>query len=146
MADTTCGKYCPLRLLRIKQMAEPTSVMVPLALAGVGGGVAAAVTGVDVNAVLMAFAGAAMFAFVSKGTSIPLRIGLLLTAWIFGYYASLEIVQREIWGFKSPPLPSFVAAFFCVAVFKLLLAIFDEEGRGWLRKKLGLSTEGPKDE
>lgn len=127
-------------------MAEPTSLGVPLVIAGVGGGVAAAAAGVDVNAVLMAFAGATMFAFVSRGTSIPVRVGLLLTAWIFGYYASLEIVQREIWGFKSPPLPSFVAAFFCVAVFKALLVIFDKDGQAWIRKRLGLPIEGPKDE
>lgn len=127
-------------------MAEPTSIAIPLAVAGVGGGIVTAMAGVDVNAVIMAFAGASMFAFVSRGTSIPVRLGLLMTAWVFGYYASLEIVAREIWGFKSPPLPSFVAAFFCVAVFKLLLSVFNDEGKAWVRKKLGLSTEGPKDE
>lgn len=127
-------------------MAEPTSMVIPLAIAGVGGGVAAAAVGVEVNALLMAFAGSVMFSFFSRGTNIPVRLGLLLTAWVFGYYAGLEIVQRELWGFKSPPLPSFVAAFFCVAVFKLLLSIFNEEGREWVRKKLGLSSEGPKDE
>lgn len=127
-------------------MAEPSSIAIPLAVAGVGGGIVTAMAGVDVNAVIMAFAGAAMFAFMSRGTSIPLRLGLLMTAWVFGYYASLEIVAREIWGFKSPPLPSFVAAFFCVAVFKLLLSVFNDEGKAWVRKKLGLSSEGPKDE
>lgn len=126
-------------------MAEPTSLAVPLVIAGVGGGVAI-VAGVDSNAVVMAFAGAAMFSFFSRGTVIPVRVGLLLTAWVFGYYAGIEIVQRGILGFKSPPLPSFVAAFFCVAVFKALLAVFNEDGKAWIRKKLGLTTEGSKDE
>ena len=121
-------------------------MVVPLAIAGAGGGAFAAAAGVDVNAVLMAFAGATMFAFMSKGTSVPLRMGLLVTAWIFGYYTSLEIVQREIMGFKSPSFPAFVAAFFGVAVFKALLLIFDKDGKAWIRKRLGLPSEGLGDE
>lgn len=139
------GLFAHATLLRINQMAEPTSIAVPVAIAAVGGG-AAFVAGVDNNAVVMAFAGAAMFSFFSRGTVIPVRVGLLLTAWVFGYYAGLEVVRREIWGFNSPPLPSFVAAFFCVAVFKLLLSVFNDEGKAWVRKKLGLSTEGQRDE
>jgi len=126
-------------------MAEPTSLVVPLVVTGVGGGVAIA-AGVDSNAVVMAFAGAAMFSFVSRGTIIPVRVGLMLSAWIFGYYAGLEIVQREMFGFRSPPVPSFIASFFCVAVFKALLAIFNEDGKAWIRKRLGLSTEGAEDD
>lgn len=126
-------------------MAEPTSMVIPLAVAGVGGGVAI-VAGVDNNAIVAAFAGALMFAFFSAGTSLAVRAGLMVGAWIFGYYLGLEIVKRHILDFDSPPLPSFIAAFFCVAVFKALLAIFDEDGKAWIRKKLGLSTEGPKDE
>ena len=102
--------------------------------------------GVDSNAIVMAFAGATMFSFFSRGTIIPVRVGLLLLAWIFGYYTGLEIVQRGILGFTSPPVPSFVAAFFCVAVFKALLSIFNEDGKAWIRKKLGLTSEGPKDD
>ena len=127
-------------------MAEPTSIVVPLAVAGVGGGIISAAAGVEVSALIMAFAGASMFAFVSRGTSIPVRLGLLMAAWVFGYYASLEMVSREIWGFKSPSLPSFVMAFFCVAVFKALLTIFNEDGKAWIRRRLGLATEVPKDE
>lgn len=127
-------------------MAEPTSIVLPLAIAGVGGGVAAAAAGIDIDAVLMAFAGATMFAFFSRGTSVPVRLGLLMVSWIFGYYASLEIVQRGILGFKTPSLPSFVAALFCVSVFKALLVIFDKDGSAWIRKRLGLPIEGPKDE
>lgn len=125
-------------------MAEPTSIVIPLAVAGVGGVAIAA--GVDNNAAVAAFAGALMFAFFSAGTSLAVRGGLMLGAWVFGYYLGLEIVKRKIWDFDTPPLPSFVSAFFCVAVFKLLLSIFNDEGRAWVRKKLGLSTEGPKDE
>lgn len=125
-------------------MAEP-SMVVPLAIAGVGGGVAIA-AGVDNNAIVAAFAGALMFAFFSAGTSIAVRAGLMVGAWVFGYYLGLEIVKRKIFDFDSPPLPSFVAAFFCVAVFKLLLAVFNEDGKAWVRKQLGLKPEGPKDE
>lgn len=120
-------------------------MVVPLAIAGVGGGVAIA-AGVDNNAVVAAFAGALMFAFISVGTRVSVRVGLLIGAWIFGYYMGLEIVKRKIFDFDAPPVPSFIASFFCVAVFKLLLSVFNEDGKAWIRKKLGLSTEGPKDE
>lgn len=126
-------------------MAEPTSMVVPLAIAGVGGGVAIA-AGVDNNAVVAAFAGALMFSFFSSGTHLAVRAGLAIGAWVFGYYLGLEIVKRKMFGFDTPPVPSFVAAFFCVAVLKLLLAIFDEDGKTWIRKQLGLKSEGPKDE
>lgn len=126
-------------------MAEPTSMILPLAAAGAGGGVAIAV-GLDHYALVAAFAGAVMFAFMSKGTPIAVKAGLALAAWVFGYFLGMEVVSREFWGFKAPSLPAFVSAFFCVAVFKLVLAIFDEDGKAWIRKKLGLSTEGPKDE
>ena len=119
---------------------------VPLAIAGAGGGMAAFVVGVDSGTLVMAFAGGAMFSFVSRGTAVPVRLGLLMTAWVFGYYASMEIVSRQIFGFSSPRVPSFVAAFFCVVVFKALLAIFNEDGKAWIRKRLGLSNEGPKDD
>lgn len=126
-------------------MAEPTSMAVPLVIASVGGGVAIA-AGVDNNAVLAAFAGALMFAFFSAGTRVSVRAGLMIGAWVFGYYLGIEIVKRKIFDFETPPVPSFVAAFFAVAVFKALLAIFNEDGKAWIRRKLGLSTEGPKDE
>lgn len=126
-------------------MAEPTSMVVPLAIAGVGGGVAVA-AGVDNNAVVAAFAGALMFAFFSAGTHIAVRAGTMVGAWVFGYYLGIEIVKRKIFDFDTPPVPSFIAAFFCVAIFKLLLAVFNEDGKAWVRKRLGLKPEGAKDE
>lgn len=126
-------------------MAEPTSIVLPLAVAGVGGGVAI-VAGVDNNAIVAAFAGALMFAFIPTRTNIPVRLGLMVGAWVFGYYLGLEVAKRKLWDFDTPPLPSFVAAFFAVAVFKALLAIFNEDGKRWIRRKLGLTPEGPKDE
>ena len=90
--------------------------------------------------------GALMFAFFSAGTSLAVRTGLMVGAWVFGYYLGIEVVKRKIMDFDTAPLPSFVAAFFCVAVFKLLLAVFNEDGKAWVRKQLGLKPEGPKDE
>lgn len=126
-------------------MAEPTSMVVPLAIAGITGGVAI-VAGVDNNAVIASFAGALLFAFFPAKTPIPTRLGMMIGAWVFGYYLGIEIVKRKILDFDSPPLPSFVAAFFCVAVFKLLLIIFDEKGKEWVLKKIGFSSEVPKDD
>lgn len=123
-------------------MTEPVNTAGPIiALGGLSG--FSVIAGLDQGAVIAAFGGALMFAFIAKDTAPMTRIFCLLGAWIFGYYAGVELVSREFLQFKTPPIPSFVAAFFCVALFKLLLAMFDKEGKAWVRKKLGLSTEGP---
>lgn len=126
-------------------MAEPASTLYPVAVV-TGVSAVSIVAGLDNNAVVAAFAGALMFAFVSSGTGLWARVGMMMGAWVFGYYAGMEFAKRQIWDFDSPPLPSFVAAFFCVVVFKTLLAVFNEDGKTWIRKKLGLPAEGSKDE
>lgn len=124
-------------------MTEPVSSVAPAATLG-GLGLASFLMGLDPGAVIAAFGGALLFSFMAKDTSATQRVLGLTGAWIFGYYAAQEIVRRKLLGFESPPLPAFVSAFFCVALFKLLLVLFNEEGRAWVRKKLGLNPEGGK--
>lgn len=122
-------------------MTDPASSAAPIATMW-GLGIASFFMGLDPAGVLAAFGGALLFSFMAKDTPVSHRVLGLTGALIFGYYAAQEIVRRKIWGFESPPLPAFVSAFFCVALFKLLLVLFNEEGRAWVRKKLGLNPEG----
>lgn len=124
-------------------MTEPVSTAAQVTTIG-GLGLASYAMGMDLGAVIGAFGGALLFSFLAQDTSTWQRILGLGGAWIFGYYAAQEIVRRKLLGFETPPIPAFVSAFFCVALFKLLLVLFNEEGRVWVRKKLGLSTEGGK--
>lgn len=126
-------------------MADVGSTAAPVALLG-GVSLMSIFAGADTSTAVMAFAGALLFAFVAQDTKPLARVLGLISSWIFGYYVGMEIVRRGWFGFDSPPLPAFVSAFFCVAVFKLLLAIFAEDGKAWIRKKLGLSSEGSKRE
>lgn len=126
-------------------MAEPASTVIPVAVIS-GASAVAVANGLDTYAVVAAFFGSMMFSFLSKGTPIPVRIGLTACAWVFGYIAGTEIVKRHLWGFDSAAFPSYIAAFFCVAVFKILLLVLNEDGRTWVRKQLGITTEGSKGE
>jgi len=124
-------------------MAGPLETIAPVAtLSGLS--VGAIWAGLDQGAVIAAFGGALLFAFFAKDTRPLTRLVFMVGAWIFGYIAADEIVRRAILGFTSTRIPAFVCAFFCVAVFKLLLVIFDDSGEGWIRKRLGLTKEGNK--
>lgn len=128
-------------------MTDIVSAGAPVAAVG-GLSLASIYAGLDPASVIAAFGGALLFSFMAKDTTPAARTFGLLGAWIFGYYAAQEIVKRKILGFDSPPLPAFVSAFFCVALFKLLLVLFNEEGREWVRKRLGLKPDqrGPESE
>lgn len=115
-------------------MAEPLSNMVVPIVAGGGLSGIAIFSGLDPGAVTMSFAGALLFAFMAKNTHPLLRLLFLVVGWIFGYYGGIEIADRGIFGFKTPPVPSFVAALLCVTLAKLILVLFDEEGKEWLTK------------
>ncbi len=124
-------------------MTEPvSSTAAPLIGLGLlsGGALAA---GVDTDAVIAAFGGALLFSFMAKNISPAQRVLGLIAAGIFGYYAGAEIVKRKLLGFESLPIPTYACAFFGVVVFRLLLELFNDEARAWVRKKLGLN-EGTK--
>jgi|ERR1043165_1384597 hypothetical protein len=124
-------------------MTEPvSSTLAPLVPLGILGGAGLA-AGVDAEAVIAAFGGALLFSFMAKNISLAHRVLGLVSAGIFGYYAGAEIVKRKFLGFESLPIPTYVCAFFGVVVFRLLLELFNDEARAWVRKKLGLN-EGAK--
>ncbi|WP_028627678.1 putative holin [Metapseudomonas resinovorans] len=112
-------------------MAEPSAGGIALlGLGGIGG--AALVPGVDMNAVIGAFAGAMFFVVYAKDLSALARIGYFIASWIVGYYVASEIIGRE-WA-KTSGLVAFGGALFCVVVGTSLLEwVQGGKTPGWLR-------------
>lgn len=105
-------------------------VVAAAGVVGIGG--ASLVPGVDLNAVVGAFAGAMFFVVYAKDLSHWARIGYFLVSWILGYYIAVEIVGRE-WA-KSSGLIAGVGALFCVVVgISLLEWVQGGKTPGWLR-------------
>ncbi|QLG95292.1 hypothetical protein HZF02_26615 [Pseudomonas yamanorum] len=116
-------------------MAEPSSGAVVAAQAAVGvAGVTTVslVPGVDVNAVVGAFAGAMFFVVYAKDLKPLARLGYFIASWILGYYVASEIIGRN-WAATSG-LVAFFGAMLCVGVGISLLEWFDGgKMPGWLR-------------
>ncbi|CAI8725298.1 putative holin [Pseudomonas sp. IT-P4] len=113
-------------------MAEPSSSAV-VAGAGIIGVTAVSFwPGVDVNAVVGAFAGGMFFVVFAKDLTALARFGYFIASWVLGYYVASEVVGRE-WA-RTSGLVAFFGALFCVAVCISLLEWF-EGGKvpGWLR-------------
>lgn len=125
-------------------MAEPSSGAV-LASAGIIGVTAASLSpGVDVNAVVGAFAGAMFFVVFAKDLTPLARLGYFIASWVAGYYVASEVVGRG-WAGTSG-LVAFVGALLCVTVCISLLVWF---GGGkmpgwllWLAERFGGSRNG----
>lgn len=131
-------------------MAEPSSgaVLAAQAAAGVAGvtGVTAAsmMPGVDVNAVVGAFAGAMFFVVFAKDLKPWARFGYFIASWVLGYYVASEVIGRE-WA-RTSGLVAFFGALFCVVVCISLLE-WIEGGKmpGWLQwvaERFGGSRNG----
>lgn len=90
-------------------MAEPTTTAtVALAVAGVS--MATLLPGVDGNAVIGGFAGAALMALHARDVSMLSRIAYLFISWVMGYLAA-PLVMRQ-----SPIQESGVASFLAAAL------------------------------
>lgn len=99
-------------------------------LVGIGG--ASLFPGVDLNAVIGAFAGAMFFVVYAKDLSHLGRIGYFIASWIMGYYVASEVVGRD-WA-KTSGLVAFGGALFCVVVGTSLLEwVQGGKTPGWLR-------------
>ncbi|MGH8387649.1 MAG: putative holin [Pseudomonas sp.] len=113
-------------------MAEPSSGAV-LASAGIIGVTAASLSpGVDVNAVVGAFAGAMFFVVFAKDLTPLARLGYFIASWVAGYYVANEVIGRE-WA-RSSGLVAFFGALLCVTVGMSLLVWFGGgKMPGWLQ-------------
>jgi hypothetical protein len=89
-------------------MAEPSITALAVASAGIG--FASLFPGVDGNALIGAFTGAALVVVTSKDLSIGKRFAYLVISLIAGYLAASDVVQ---W---TPIKSTGVAAFFAAAL------------------------------
>jgi hypothetical protein len=89
-------------------MAEPSSTTLSIVSAGVG--VASLLPGIDGNALIGAFAGAALVVVTSKDLSIGKRFAYLLISLVAGYLAATDVVR------VTPITSTGVAAFFGAAL------------------------------
>jgi Putative phage holin len=89
-------------------MAEPSTTTLAAVSAGIG--LASLFPGIDGNALIGAFTGAALVVVSSKDLSIATRLAYLLISLIAGYIAAPEVVR------VSPINSTGVAAFFAAAL------------------------------
>lgn len=90
-------------------MAEPTTTTTILALA-TGVTLSALLPGMDGNAIVGAFAGAALMALHARDVSMGSRLAYLGISWVMGYLAA-PLVMRQ-----TPIQESGVAAFLAAAL------------------------------
>lgn len=95
-------------------MAEP-SLSAALGVTAASGAVAgAAVVGMDLNAVVGAFAGSMFFVVFARELATWDRLGYFLVSWIAGYYLSAELLG---YGFaRTSGWAAFVGALFVVTL------------------------------
>lgn len=101
-------------------MAEPTTTSTTLAgFAAAGVSVASLLPGMDGNAIVGAFAGAALMALHARDLGIPKRLMYLAISWIAGYLAAPEVAKR--FDLQQTGVAAFLAAALIVAVTVQLL-------------------------
>ncbi|MDG9928270.1 MULTISPECIES: putative holin [unclassified Pseudomonas] len=113
-------------------MAEPSAVAVAAVPSALGIGVASLFPGVDLNAVIGAWAGALFFVTWARDLSGWGRLAYLFVSWVGGYYIAAELMGRAVTQYSG--LPALLGAAFIVTA---LIGVV-EWGRGglmptWLR-------------
>ncbi|MGN6655731.1 MAG: putative holin [Rhodanobacter sp.] len=116
-------------------MAEPTTAATAtLVVAGVS--LATLLPGVDGNAVIGAFAGAALMALHARDVSVFSRIAYLFISWIMGYLAA-PLVMRQV-HLQESGVAAFLAAAIVIAVTVQLIerikAVDLAQWFSWLRR------------
>lgn len=113
-------------------MAEPTTTST-LALVATGVSIATLVPGVDGNAIIGAFAGAALVALHTRDVSMLTRLGYLLISWIMGYLAA-PMVARAI-RVQESGVAAFLAAALVIAVaIQLIERVKTIDFTSWIRR------------
>lgn len=103
-----------------------------LAVAAVGIGATSLVPGVDMNAVIGAFAGAMFFVVYARDLSAWARLGYFVVSWVAGYYVAADLIGRGM--ATTSGLVSFAGALFCVVIGTSLLEwVQGGKTPGWLR-------------
>lgn len=115
-------------------MAEPTTTSTTIAgLAAAGVSMASLLPGIDGNAIVGAFAGAALMALHARDLRIGPRFLYLLISWIIGYIAAPEI-QKHV-PLQEIGVAAFLAAALGVAVtVQLIERIKTIDVTSWFRR------------
>lgn len=98
-------------------MAEPTSTATALGAAAVAAGVATVLPGVDGNALIGAFAGAALVALRSAEPRVLARLAYAAISLVVGYIAAPDI--NRLTPIHSSAAAAFMAAATAVAVVQI---------------------------
>ena len=115
----------------VPTMAEPSTGALAVT-AAVGMTTASLIPGIDVNAVVGAFAGAMFFVVFARELTPWSRFGYFLASWVLGYYVSSEVMGRN-WA-NTSGLVAFFGALFCVVIcISLLEWVHGGKTPGWLR-------------
>lgn len=81
-------------------------------------GLATLLPGIDGNALIGAFAGAALFVTSARELSLPYRLMYLLISLIMGYLATPELIAHTF--IKEPAVAGFIGGLLCVTVAEKL--------------------------
>lgn len=114
-------------------MAEPGVGALGVVVSTATGVAATAVLpGLDINAIVGAFAGALMFVVFARDLSATRRGGYFLVSWVGGYYFSAELAA--FWTARTSGAASFVAAALVVTISITILEwLSGGKMPGWLR-------------
>jgi hypothetical protein len=113
-------------------MTEPTTAT-SLALVAAGFSVATLLPGMDGNAVIGAFAGAALVALHARDVSSVSRGIYLVISWVMGYLAAPAVARLS--GLQETGVAAFLAAAMVIAVtLQLLDRVKTIDITSWLRR------------
>lgn len=116
-------------------MAEPTTTST-IALVATGVSIATLIPGIDGNAIIGAFAGAALMALHAREVSMLSRIAYFGISWIMGYLAA-PMAMRQI-HLQESGVASFIAAAIIIALTVQLIerikTINPASWLNWLRR------------
>lgn len=98
-------------------MAEPSTTTTAIVSTGIG--LASLAPGIDGNALIGAFAGAALLVVSSKDLSLGKRFAYLVISFIVGYLAAPEVVRLTM--IRSTGVAGFFAAALAIAFTLQLL-------------------------
>lgn len=113
-------------------MTEPTTATA-LYFAAAGLSAAALLPGMDGNAVIGAFAGAALVALHVHNVRLVVRLIYLLVSWVMGYLAAPAVVRTV--GVQETGVAAFIAAALVVAItLQLIDRVKDIDIANWLRR------------
>lgn len=117
-------------------MAEPSSVAAVAVPGVLGIGAAALIPGIDLNAVIGAWAGSLFFVTWARDLSIWSRLAYLVVSWVGGYFVAAELMGRSLTQFSG--LPALLAAALIVTVL-ISVAEWVKGGKmpSWISAALG---------